>query len=136
MALLVYMTAASPEEARTIGDALVTGRLAACVNILGPVQSLFRWKGQVQSETETAFIAKTTQERLDGLTAEVRRLHSYEVPCIIALPILGGDTAFLDWIASETDDASLRTSGNAPGNDSDAAAGAPSAALCVPGKDT
>ncbi|GFM37619.1 divalent-cation tolerance protein CutA [Desulfovibrio psychrotolerans] len=136
MALLVYMTAASPEEARTIGDALVAGRFAACVNILGPVQSLFRWKGAVQSETETAFIAKTTQERLDGLTAEVRRLHSYEVPCIIALPILGGDAAFLDWIVSETNDASPRPSGEASGVTSNVSSGAPSAPLTVPGKDT
>ncbi len=102
MAVLVYMTASSTDEARTIGDALIEQRLAACVNILGPIQALFRWNGAVQNETETVFLAKTTEERLEALTEEVKRLHSYEVPCIVALPIVGGSADFLEWITTET----------------------------------
>lgn len=102
MAVLVYMTASSEDEARTIGNTLIEKRLAACVNILGSAQSLFRWNGSIQSENEIAFIAKTTQERMAALIAEVKHLHSYEVPCIVALPILAGNSDFLEWITRET----------------------------------
>lgn len=102
MHVLVYMTATSQEEARTISAALVDRRLAACVNILGDIQSLFHWNGSVQNETETAFIAKTTQERLDELTETVRQLHSYDEPCVVAVPMVGGSATFLNWITTET----------------------------------
>lgn len=101
-ALIVYMTAADADEAARIGKALVDKRLAACVNILGPIRSLYRWDGEVQDDAEVAFIAKTTDARLDELTAEVNRLHSYDLPCVVALPLAGGSAAFLNWIAEQT----------------------------------
>jgi len=101
-ARLIYMTAGNAEEAKAIGRALVDERLAACVNILPPIVSLFRWDGAVQEETETAFIAKTRADQVAALTERVRTLHSYSCPCVVALPIDGGNGAFLDWIASET----------------------------------
>lgn len=102
MAVIVYMTASSTLEAQSIGAALVEKRLAACVNILGPIDSMFRWDGAVQSETEIAFIAKTTEQHLDDLIHQVTQLHSYDTPCIVALPITSGSTAFLEWIKKET----------------------------------
>lgn len=99
---LVYMTAADVAEAEKVGAALVEKRLAACVNVLGGVNSMFWWEGAVQKEQEIAFIAKTAADRLDALKAEVRALHSYDVPCVIALPMEGGDAEFLEWIVSAT----------------------------------
>ncbi len=101
MPVLVYMTAETPEQARAIGDALIVGRYAACVNILGSATSVFHWQGRVQENEEVALIAKTTEQRLEALVAEVRRIHTYDVPCIVAMPIIGGDNDFLEWIATE-----------------------------------
>ncbi len=101
-AVMVYMTASDLDEAGRIGKALVDKGLAACVNVLGPIRSLYRWDGEVQDDAEVAFIAKTTAERLEELTAEVNRLHSYDLPCVVALPLVGGSAAFLAWIAAQT----------------------------------
>lgn len=101
-ALIVYMTAADTDEAGRIGRMLVEARLAACVNVLGQVQAIFHWDGAVQTGAETAFIAKTWDDRLPELTEAVRRAHSYDVPCIVALPLAGGDAAFIDWIREQT----------------------------------
>ncbi len=100
--LIVYMTAQSPEEAQRIAAALVEKRLAACCNVLGAINAVFWWEGAVQKEGETAFIAKTTAARFDSLCDAVRELHSYETPCIVALPIIGGDPEFLSWIDEMT----------------------------------
>ena len=99
----VYMTAGSPEEARSIGRTLVEERLAACVNILDGMNSLYWWEGAVQDEQETVLIAKTRAELLERLTERVKALHSYSCPCVVALPIEGGNPAFLQWIAEETE---------------------------------
>lgn len=101
-ALVVYMTAADADEAARIGRALVKRRLAACVNILGPIRSLYWWDGKVNEDGETAFIAKTWDDRLDALTQAVRELHSYDEPCVVALPVAGGSATFIDWIQGET----------------------------------
>ena len=100
--VFVYITAASLAEARRIGRALVTARLAACVNILAPIRSIYRWKGRVRQDREWVLIAKTRADRAEALIRKVKSLHSYEVPCIVALPILKGNRAFLEWIADET----------------------------------
>lgn len=99
---LVYMTAADVAEAEKVGAALVEKRLAACVNVLDGIRSMFWWEGAVQKEQEVAFIAKTAEDRLEALKAEVRALHSYDVPCVVALPMEGGDAEFLEWIVSAT----------------------------------
>lgn len=100
--ILVYMTAKDPGEARKIGEVLVRTKLAACINILESMHSLFQWQKDVQSEQETVLLAKTRLDLLEDLTAKVLEIHSYDCPCVIALPIIGGHQAFLDWIGSET----------------------------------
>jgi len=99
---LIYITAESTDEARAIGRALVEARLAACANVLGPMTSIYRWEGVVQEGEEAVLIAKTTASLVDALTAKVRELHSYDCPCVDALPVDGGNPAFLDWIVAET----------------------------------
>ncbi|MBL8022417.1 MAG: divalent-cation tolerance protein CutA [Leptospirales bacterium] len=100
--VLVYITTSSQEEAGRIGRILVEKRLAACVNILAPIQSLYRWEGKIQNETEIPFLAKTTPELFELLAQEVRSNHSYSNPCIVALPIERGSMPFLEWIIKET----------------------------------
>lgn len=102
-ARLIYITTDGPEEAKRIGRALVEARLAACVNILDPMISMYWWNGEVTDGRETVLIAKTTQARIKALTAKVRELHSYSCPCVVALPLTGGNTAFIEWIATETE---------------------------------
>jgi periplasmic divalent cation tolerance protein len=99
----VYMTAGSPQEARNIGRKLVVSKLAACVNILGDMNSIYMWEGKIQDDSEVVMIAKTTEKRLPELVEKVNSLHSYDCPCIVAIPVSGGNPAFLDWIAAETE---------------------------------
>ncbi|QDU63147.1 Divalent-cation tolerance protein CutA [Planctomycetes bacterium Pan216] len=101
-AMLVYMTTGEREEARTIGQALVQERLAACVNMIEPMTSIYRWEGKIQEDKEVVLLAKTTSEQLADLIEKVKSLHSYACPCIVAVPIQGGNPAFLQWIAVET----------------------------------
>ena len=101
-AISVYIVAADNDQANRIADALVGERLAACVNILGSVRSVYRWQGQVERADEVALIAKTTTKLFDSLAVRVRALHSYDTPAIVAWPIVAGDAAYLDWIAAET----------------------------------
>ena len=95
------MTAGSREEARKIGKELVISRLAACVNIWDNMNSFYMWQGKVQDDTEVVMIAKTAENRVPALVEKVKSLHSYECPCIVSIPISGGNQAFLDWIAEE-----------------------------------
>ena len=99
---LLYMTAPDAEEARRIGDALVAERLAACVNIIPGMTSIYRWEDEVRHETECVLIAKTRGELVERATARVRALHSYDCPCVVALPVTGGNPEFLSWISKET----------------------------------
>ncbi len=99
---LVYVTASDQEEAEAIAATAVGARLAACANILGGIQSVFFWNGEVQRADETALILKTTRDRLDALTECIQELHAYDEPCIVALPIVGGSASFLAWIVDET----------------------------------
>lgn len=102
MPSMVYITASSPEEADGIARTLVERRLAACVNILGPIRSVYRWEGTIENATEIALLAKTEDDRLSDLIETVRGLHSYSVPCIVAVPITAGNPDFIDWIHAET----------------------------------
>lgn len=99
---LIYVTASSGEEARTIGRTLVHERLAACANVLPAIISMYWWEGGVQEDQEASLILKTRAELVERLTGRVRELHSYDCPCVVALPITGGNSAFLDWIVNET----------------------------------
>jgi periplasmic divalent cation tolerance protein len=102
----VYMTAGSKDEAAKIGKELVTSRLAACVNILDNMNSFYLWQGKIQDATEVVMIAKTTEDRIPELIKKVKSIHSYDCPCIVSLPVLGGYQPFLDWIAKEVNDES------------------------------
>lgn len=101
---LVYMTTASREEAEAIGRELVGANLAACVNIITSMDSIYRWQGEVQMDREVVMIAKTTADKFAKLAEKVKSLHSYECPCILEMPVTGGHQPFLDWIASEVAD--------------------------------
>ncbi len=98
----IYITAASPDEALTIGRAVVEARLAACANVFPGVTSVYWWEGSRQEDSEAALILKTRQDLVDQVVAKVKELHSYECPCVVALPIAGGNKDFFDWISKET----------------------------------
>ena len=97
----IYMTAGSMAEAQKIGRALVESRLAACVNILDNMQSIYRWQEKLQQDSEVVLIAKTTDTQVPQLIDNVKSLHSYDCPCIVSLPVSGGYPPFLDWIEAE-----------------------------------
>jgi len=99
--LVVLMTAGSREEADKIANALVTEMLAACVNVLPGVTSVYRWEGEVQRDQEWLLVAKSTREVLDDLVRRVQALHSYDLPEVIALPVVGGSEAYLRWVDGE-----------------------------------
>ena len=103
MVLLVYITCPTMDEARHIAKSLLEERLVACANLFanGPL-SLYEWKGQSEETSEVLLLAKTTEVRFDELVRRVRELHSYEVPCIVGLPIMYGDQAFLEWVEQQT----------------------------------
>ncbi|RMD65408.1 MAG: divalent-cation tolerance protein CutA [Alphaproteobacteria bacterium] len=99
---LIYVTAADAEEARALGRALVEARLAACANVLPQITPIYWWDGAVQEGSEAVLIAKTRDDLVPAVIDFVTARHSYECPCVIALPIRAGNPAFLDWIAAET----------------------------------
>ncbi len=99
---MIYATAGSPEEALTLAKTLVEERLVACVNIIDGVASIYRWEGNIDSETESIMIAKTAASRRTEVMARLKDLHSYETPCIVSYDMADGLPAYLDWIVSET----------------------------------
>lgn len=101
-AILVYVTVPTPADAAQIAETVVADRLAACANILPQMTSVCHWEGKIQSSPEVAVILKTRQELFPALEARIRELHSYQVPCIVALPVSAGHGPFLDWIQAET----------------------------------
>lgn len=99
---LVYITTETMDEAKKIGRILVEKRLAACVNILDGMHSMYWWEGAVQESSEVVLIAKTTRQKVPELTTAVKAAHSYDCPCVVCLPIDSGNPDFLKWIADET----------------------------------
>ncbi len=97
-AIVVLLTAANGEEAVRLADMLIGAHLAACVQILPEMESVYRWQGNIERQPEVLLLAKTTRSRFDELEKEVRALHSYETPEIIALPIVAGSTPYLAWL--------------------------------------
>jgi len=98
----LYVTTATDADAQKLARTLVQERLVACANILGPVQSMFWWEGQVQEESEIAIVFKTQTERVDQLISRIKTLHSYECPCVVALDVKNGNQQYLNWIIKET----------------------------------
>ena len=98
----VYAVFADADEAERIGLTVVEERLAACVNILGPVRSIYRWEGAVESADEVAAIFKTAHHRADALIARIAGLHSYKVPCIVTWPVDKLLGSYADWVEGST----------------------------------
>ena len=96
--IVVFMTAANGEEPTRLADMLVGAHLAACVQILPEMESVYRWQGKIERQAEVLLIAKTTREKFDELEREVRALHSYDTPEIVAVPIVTGSTPYLEWL--------------------------------------
>jgi periplasmic divalent cation tolerance protein len=97
----VVLVTTAGDEAESLGRALVSERLAACVNVVPGVRSIYRWEGEVQADEEALLVIKTTEARLAALTARVQALHSYDLPEVLALPAVGGSAAYLGWVAGE-----------------------------------
>jgi periplasmic divalent cation tolerance protein len=101
-ALVVLVTAPTPERAAELARALVEERLAACGNVVPGLRSIYRWEGKVQDEAEALLVLKTTRARFAALRDRVLALHPYQVPEVLALPVEAGAERYLGWIASET----------------------------------
>lgn len=99
--IVLLSTLPNPEKAAEIARILVEERLAACVNLVPAVRSIYRWQGAVQDDTETLVIVKTTHGRAEALRARLIELHPYEVPEVIALPIAGGHAPYLAWVGAQ-----------------------------------
>lgn len=100
--IVVLITAGSAEEAEKIAMAIVKARLAACVNVLAGIRSFYWWKGMIEDDSEVLLIVKTREALFPELLKMVKSVHSYEVPEVIALPIKLGNTDYLQWLSSET----------------------------------
>lgn len=107
-ATVVMVTAGSEEQARSIGRILVEERLAACVNVIGPVRSIYRWRDAVEEETEYILLIKTQRRSYQKLERRIRELHTYEVPEILALPATAVSKPYFEWLRESTATASRR----------------------------
>ena len=99
---MLYITAGSRDEAKKIGRALVEERLAACANVIDGMESIYWWEGKLTENREAVLIVKTRAELVATVAARVKALHSYTVPCVVALPIVDGNPDYLAWIGAET----------------------------------
>jgi periplasmic divalent cation tolerance protein len=100
--VVILVTASSHEEGSLIAGALVKERLCACVNVVKGVRSFFWWQAEVQEEEEVLLVCKSTMDLVPAVEAMVKKLHSYTVPEVIALPVVRGLTEYLDWVSEET----------------------------------
>jgi periplasmic divalent cation tolerance protein len=100
--IVVYVTAGSLDEADRLARGLVEERLAACVNRIGPIQSVYRWEGKLEQSEEHLLIIKTERDLFSALEKRVRELHTYSVPEIVALPIIDGSQDYLRWLGAQT----------------------------------
>lgn len=98
--IFVYITCKNKEEAKKIGLLLVKKRLAACCNLF-PVESIYQWKGKIAGNREMVLIVKTLKKNFKKVEKEVKKLHSYKVPCILEIPIARGNARYLDWLKRE-----------------------------------
>jgi periplasmic divalent cation tolerance protein len=101
--LQIITTTASAEDARRIARALVEQRLAACVQIVGPIESVYRWQGKIETAGEFQCWIKTRSDLFDRVEQTIRQLHPYEVPEILAVPVVAGSQKYLDWLREETE---------------------------------
>lgn len=101
-AIVILITASSVKEAKKISEGLLKKRLAACVNVVPRVESTYWWKGKIEKAPEALLLVKSRRALIAALTREVKRLHSYTVPEVIALPIIGGNPDYIRWLREET----------------------------------
>ena len=97
--LVVFSTFPDPDKASQVARTLVSENLAACVNLVGPVRSIYRWEGEISDDSETLAVIKTTREQFEAMRARLVELHPYDVPEVIALPIEAGHAPYLAWVA-------------------------------------
>ena len=101
--IVIFITAPNEDEAAGIGRSLVEARLAACVNIVRNIRSIYTWQGNIEDDSEALMIVKTRKSLFKALSAKVRELHSYDVPEIIALPVTDGSEEYLKWLKESTE---------------------------------
>ena len=100
--IVIYITTGSVNEAEKIGRALVEEKLAACSNIISPIRSIYRWQGKICDDKEALMVLKTRKKHFEQIVKRVETLHSYDVPEIIAIPIVEGSRKYLSWLNEET----------------------------------
>lgn len=98
--IFAYITCKNKSEAKNIGKILLKERLAACINIFDDMNSLYWWKGEIVEGNEAVLIAKTSSALFGKLSKKVKSVHSYSIPCILQIPIIGGNKGYLDWLKS------------------------------------
>ena len=101
MYAFVYITTSGNEESKKIGNTLVEEKLAACVNIIPSIESIYLWKGQIENDEESLLIAKTKIKTINKIIKRVKEIHSYDTPAILAIPIIEGSKDYLDYLDSE-----------------------------------
>ena len=101
-AIFAYVTTKDKEEARRIGRALLDFRLAACINILGPIESAYWWEGKLEEGVECALLVKSDAANAEAIVDKVKELHSYSCPCVAIWPLTAGNPGYLDWIRKES----------------------------------
>ena len=99
--IVVFSTASSAEEAEKIARGLVNDHLAACVNVVPSVRSFYRWQGKIEDSAELLLVIKSSRERFEALRTSLEKLHSYEVPEVIAMPVVDGAQNYLNWMDGE-----------------------------------
>ena len=102
MVSIIYSTIDDLKDARRIASALVEEQLVACVNIIPSIESIYKWKGKVENADEVVLIAKTADEQVKKTIQRIKQLHSYELPDIIVIPIIGGLKEYLEYVTNET----------------------------------
>lgn len=103
MYALVYITTSGNEESKKVANILVKEKLAACINIISSIESIYLWKGEIEEDMESLLIAKTKVDNIDKIIKRVKEIHSYETPAILAIPIIEGSKDYLDYLDSELD---------------------------------
>ena len=103
-AIVVFITTPNKDEASRLAEMLVESHLAGCVQILPGIESVYRWQGQIERQEEVLLIAKTLKSRFSDLETEVRAIHSYETPEIVAVPLTAGSPAYLEWLSACVND--------------------------------
>lgn len=103
MMVLIYVTTSNGEEAINIGETIVKERLAACSNIISEMKSIYWWEGNLEKDNESILILKTMEENINKIISRIKEIHSYDNPCIIALPVLNVSDSYLKWLKEEID---------------------------------